>query len=61
MTDKPLSHLEPDRVIEVYKRHIDRTLLRENLRLTVEERFKNLQRLQVFADELRGARQRGGG
>ena len=60
MTDKPPSDLEPDRVIEAYKRHIDRTLLRENLRLTVEERFKNLQKLQVFADELRGTRQRGG-
>ena len=60
MTDKPPSHLEPDRVIEVYKRHIDRTLLRENLRLTVEERFKNLQQLQVFAEELRDAQRHGG-
>jgi hypothetical protein len=31
-----------DPVIEVYKQHVDRTLLRENLRLTVEERFRKL-------------------
>jgi hypothetical protein len=59
--DKPISRVEHDRVIEAYKRHIDRSLLRENLRLTVEERFKNLHQLQVFAGELRRARQRGGG
>jgi len=43
MGDKPAIRREPDRVIEAYKRHIDRSLLRENLRLTVEQRFKNLQ------------------
>jgi len=46
---------EKDAVIEVYKRDIDRTLLRENLRLTVEERFRKLQQLQRFAAELRRA------
>jgi len=47
--------MEPDSVIEAYKRDIDRSLLRENLRLTVEQRFRNLQQLQRFADELRAA------
>jgi hypothetical protein len=51
-TMKPLP---PDPVIEVYKRDIDRTLLRENLRLTVEERFLKLMDLQRFAEELRRA------
>lgn len=49
------TELEPDPVIEAYKKDIDRTLLRENLRLTVEERFKNLEALQRFANELRRA------
>lgn len=49
------TELEPDPVIEAYKKDIDRTLLRENLRLTVEERFKNLEALQKFADEIRRA------
>jgi hypothetical protein len=47
--------LEPDPVIEAYKQHIDRTLLRENLKLTVEDRFHKLQKLQDFAMELRRA------
>jgi hypothetical protein len=49
--------LQPDPVIEVYKRDIDRTLLRENLKLTVEERFLKLMELQRFAAELRRAGQ----
>ena len=44
-----------DPVIEAYKRDVDRTLLRENLKLTVEERFRKLQALQRFATELRRA------
>jgi hypothetical protein len=47
--------LEPDPVIEAYKKDVDRTLIRENLRLTVEQRFENLMRLQQFAEELRRA------
>jgi len=46
---------EKDAVIEVYKRDIDRTLLRENLKLTVDERFQKLDQLQRFAAELRRA------
>lgn len=46
-------HFEPDPVIEAYKRNVDRTLIRENLRLSVEQRFEQLMRLQQFAEELR--------
>ncbi len=44
-----------DPVIEAYKKDVDRTLLRENLKLSVEERFRNLMQLQRFAEELRRA------
>ncbi len=47
--------LEPDPVIEAYKVHVDRTLIRENLKRSVEERFLNLMELQRFAEELRRA------
>ena len=45
--------LEPDPVIEAYKKDVDRTLIRENFRLSFEERLESLMRLQEFADELR--------
>lgn len=51
------TELEPDPVIEVYKRDIDRTLLRRNLQKTVEQRFIDAMQLQKFADELRRAGQ----
>jgi hypothetical protein len=35
--------IEPDPVIEVFKKDIDRTLLRENLKLTPDERLKKVQ------------------
>jgi hypothetical protein len=44
---------ESDPVIEFYKEHIDRTLIRKNLRLTIEERLNQLMKLQEFAEELR--------
>jgi hypothetical protein len=44
-----------DDVIEVYKRDVDRTLLRENLKLTPTERLQKLQELQRFAEELQRA------
>ena len=44
-----------DPIIEAYKKDVDRTLIRENLRLTVDERFQQLIRLQQFAEELRRA------
>ena len=46
---------EADPVIDAYKKDVDRTLLRANLARTVEERIRNLGRLQRFADELRRA------
>lgn len=53
--DEPELLLKPDPVIDVYKRDVDRTLLRENLKLSVEERLRNLMRLQRFAEEMRRA------
>jgi hypothetical protein len=44
-----------DPVIEAYKAGIDRTLIVENLRRSVDERFLNLMALQRFAAELRRA------
>ena len=43
-------------VVERYKRDVDRTLIRENLRRSPEERLRALQSLQQFAGELRRAR-----
>lgn len=57
-TGREVVGIEPDPVIEAYKRDIDRTLLRENLKLTVEQRFLKLMALQQFATELRRAGQR---
>jgi len=45
----------PDPVVERYKRDLDRTLIRQSLRLTVEERVLRLQELARFAEELREA------
>ena len=50
--------IEPDPVIEAYKVGVDRTLLRENLRRTVEERVRNLMALQRLAEEARRAGRR---
>jgi len=49
------SELNRDPVIEAYKKDIDRTLIRENLKLTVEERFLKAMALARFADEMRRA------
>ena len=49
---------EPDPVIEAYKRDVDRTLIRESLRRSIEERIEALIELQRRADELRRAGQR---
>ena len=48
-------HVESDPLIDAYSRDVDRTLIRENLRLSVEERFEKLMQLQRFAEELRRA------
>ncbi len=44
-----------DAVVEWYKDGIDRTLTRQNLRRSPEERLANLMELQRFAQELRRA------
>jgi hypothetical protein len=47
--------LAPDPVIEAYKRDLDRSLLRENLRKSIEERVTALMALQRLAREARRA------
>jgi len=42
-------------IIELYKKDLDRTLIRQNLKLTVEERLLNLQAFVQFSDEMRKA------
>ncbi|MEN3330405.1 MAG: hypothetical protein V7638_5212 [Acidobacteriota bacterium] len=44
-----------DPVIEAYKKDVDITLIRENLRLTVDQRFQQLMKLQQFAEDLHRA------
>ncbi len=44
-----------DPLIEAYKKDVDRTLLRENLKLTVTQRFEKLMAMQRFAEEMRRA------
>ncbi|MBI2187235.1 MAG: hypothetical protein HYU37_08965 [Acidobacteria bacterium] len=50
--------IEPDPVIEAYKKDIDRTMLRENLKLTPEERLRKLTSAVRGLVELRQAFQR---
>lgn len=45
----------PRPVIEFYKKDLDMTLIRENLKRTPEERVRKLMELQRFAEELRRA------
>jgi hypothetical protein len=51
----PVPPAKVDRLVEELKKDVDRTLIRENLKLTVEERLVQLMRLQEFAEELRRA------
>lgn len=44
-----------DDIIELYKRDVDRTLIRQCLTRSVEERLEDLMELQRFAEELRRA------
>ncbi|MEW5918139.1 MAG: helix-turn-helix domain-containing protein [Gemmatimonadota bacterium] len=44
-----------DAIIEAYKRDIDRSLLRENLKKTVDQRVRSLTALARFAREARRA------
>jgi len=47
-----------DPVIEAYKENIDRTLIRENLKLTHDQRLRKLQDFMRFVDRIRGAAKR---
>lgn len=47
-----------DPVVEAYKKDVDRTIIRENLKLTVEERLRKHQNAQTFFEELRRAGER---
>jgi hypothetical protein len=49
----PADYCDP--VIEVYMKDVDRTLLRENLKLTVQERFDKFARFMEYVEELRNA------
>jgi len=53
--DQPTIAFQSDPIIELYKQDVDRTLLAENLLLTVQQRVEKLMRLQQFAEELRRA------
>ena len=44
-----------DRIVEVYKRDVDRTLLREQLRKTPDERVRELVEMERFVEALRAA------
>jgi hypothetical protein len=46
---------EPDPLIEAYKKDVDRTLIVENLKLTVEQRLRQLAAAQRFAAKVRRA------
>jgi hypothetical protein len=46
---------DSDPVVEAYKKDVDRSLIRENLKLSVEERFLKAMALMRFAEELRRA------
>ncbi len=50
--------LDPDPVIEAYKKDIDRSLLRERLKRTPTERVEDLTALARFAEELASAKRR---
>jgi hypothetical protein len=47
-----------DPVVEAYMAGVDRTLLRENLKLTPAQRLEKLVRFSSFAGTLRDARRR---
>jgi hypothetical protein len=52
---EPNDGLSPDPVIELYKRDVDRTLLREHLKLTPQERIEKLLSFMRSAERLREA------
>jgi hypothetical protein len=55
MAAEPTSELSPDPVIELYKRDVDRTLLREHLKLTPQQRIEKLLSFMRSLERLREA------
>jgi isopropylmalate/homocitrate/citramalate synthase len=49
-----------DDIIDLYKKDVDRTLIRENLKKTPEERLRKAQQMAKMAEELREAGQEAG-
>jgi hypothetical protein len=47
------SYVDP--VVEAYKKDVDRTLLRERLKLTVDQRLRDLEQFQADVRELQRA------
>ena len=47
-----------DDIIDLYKKDVDRTLIRENLKLSPEERLRKAQQMAKVAEELREAGRR---
>jgi hypothetical protein len=52
----PRNYLDP--VVEAYKKDVDRTLLRQNLKLSVEERIRKAQALHASVAAWRAAGKR---
>lgn len=48
-----------DPVVEVYKQHVDLTLIREQLRRSIDERIDRMTAALRLAEELRAAGRRG--
>ena len=55
-TDLVPVSLDPNPVIEAYKKDVDRTLLRENLALTTTERIRKMIAALRFAEAVRQSR-----
>ena len=55
MVTEPSTRSGMDRVIDAYRDDVDRSLLRENLKLSPEERVRKLAAFVRLADELRRA------
>jgi hypothetical protein len=57
MTRPPPLERVKDPVVDAYRDGVDMTLVEENLRLSIEDRFRKWMELQRFAEELRRARE----
>ena len=50
--------LQPDPVIEAYKKDVDRTLIRENLKLSVDDRVRKMLAALGLVEEIRRSSKR---